>query len=98
MMQMHDWSLTVAPDLALEGPLDASLRLHLRIEQHRHRVSHALMTETPRPAGRASSQERLALYKLLNASLQELEGVAQDHSRITPNETLLQDTEVANGC
>jgi transcriptional regulatory protein LEU3 len=72
MIQMHDWSLTVVPDAMSSSSVDISLRLHLRIEQFRHRVSQALGSNVS-DISTASSRERLSLYRLLNASLMELE-------------------------
>lgn len=72
-MQMHDWSLTEAPETTTPTPHDISLRHHLRIEQFRQRVSQALASTTCRPQSPTAGRERLPLYRLLNASFSELE-------------------------
>ena len=72
-MQMHDWSLTVAPETTEPSAFDVSLREHLRIEQFRQRVSQALASTAFSPLDSAAGRERLPLYRLLNASLSELE-------------------------
>lgn len=78
---MHDWSLTVAPESTLSSPHDISLRWHLRIEQFRYRVSQALTSNALDPAGFTSARERLSLYRLLNASLVDLEREAINMTR-----------------
>lgn len=70
---MNDWSLTVAPESATTSPHDIALRWHLRIEQFRYKVSQALTSNALDPAGFTSTRERLSLYRLLNASLVDLE-------------------------
>ncbi|KAM0260094.1 hypothetical protein ACHAQJ_003019 [Trichoderma viride] len=82
-IQMHDWSLTVAPESATLSPHDIALRWHLRIEQFRHRVSQALTSNALDPAGFMSARERLSLYRLLNASLVDLEREAINMTPIT---------------
>ncbi|RFU77397.1 fungal specific transcription factor domain-containing [Trichoderma arundinaceum] len=82
-IQMHDWSLTVAPESATSSPHDIALRWHLRIEQFRHRVSQALTSNALDPAGFMSARERLSLYRLLNASLVDLEREAINMTPIT---------------
>ncbi|KAL9473652.1 hypothetical protein ACSS6W_008032 [Trichoderma asperelloides] len=72
-IQMQDWSLTVAPESATLSLHDVALRWHLRIEQFRHKVSQALTSNALDPAGFMSIRERLSLYRLLNASLVDLE-------------------------
>ncbi|TFA97868.1 Regulatory protein LEU3 [Trichoderma ghanense] len=79
-IQMHDWSLTVAPE-SMSSPHDISLRWHLRIEQFRYRVSQALTSNALDPAGFTSARERLSLYRLLNASLVDLEREAINMTR-----------------
>lgn len=81
-IQMHDWSLTVAPE-SMSSPHDISLRWHLRIEQFRYRVSQALTSNALDPAGFMSARERLSLYKLLNASLVDLEREAINMTPVT---------------
>lgn len=80
MMQMHDWSLTVAPEVTTASPLDMSLRFQLRIEKFRYRVSQALALDSSNADGHLLTRERLALYTLLNASLAELEREIQGPS------------------
>lgn len=79
-IQMHDWSLTVAPE-SMASPHDISLKWHLRIEQFRYRVSQALTSNALDPAGFMSARERLSLYRLLNASLVDLEREAINMTR-----------------
>lgn len=81
---MQDWSLTVAPESATLSLHDIALRWHLRIEQFRHRVSQALTSNALDPAGFTSVRERLSLYRLLNASLVDLEREAINMTRNTP--------------
>ncbi|KAL7816086.1 hypothetical protein V8C44DRAFT_348310 [Trichoderma aethiopicum] len=81
-IQMHDWSLTVAPE-SMASPHDISLKWHLRIEQFRYRVSQALTSNALDPAGFMSARERLSLYRLLNASLVDLEREAINMTPIT---------------
>ncbi|KAK1255605.1 hypothetical protein MKX07_007864 [Trichoderma sp. CBMAI-0711] len=81
-IQMHDWSLTVAPE-SMSSPHDISLRWHLRIEQFRYRVSQALTSNALDPAGFMSARERLSLYRLLNASLVDLEREAINMTPVT---------------
>ncbi|KAL7928938.1 hypothetical protein V8C35DRAFT_207216 [Trichoderma chlorosporum] len=81
-IQMHDWSLTVAPE-SMSSPHDISLRWHLRIEQFRYRVSQALTSNALDPSGFMSARERLSLYRLLNASLVDLEREAINMMSIT---------------
>ena len=78
---MHDWSLTVAPESTMSSPHDIALRWHLRIEQFRYRVSQALTSNALDPAGFMSARERLSLYRLLNASLVDLEREAMTMTR-----------------
>lgn len=80
-MQMHDWSFTVAPQSTTHSPSDVSLREHLRIEQFRQRVSQALASISSSPLDAAAARERLPLYRLLNASLSELERGISGSSR-----------------
>ncbi|PON21662.1 hypothetical protein TGAM01_v209400 [Trichoderma gamsii] len=82
-IQMQDWSLTVAPESATLSLHDIALRWHLRIEQFRHRVSQALTSNALDPAGFTSVRERLSLYRLLNASLVDLEREAINMTPIT---------------
>ncbi|KAL7941925.1 hypothetical protein V8C42DRAFT_163840 [Trichoderma barbatum] len=82
-IQMHDWSLTVAPESTMSSPHDIALRWHLRIEQFRYRVSQALTSNALDPAGFMSARERLSLYRLLNASLVDLEREAMNMTPIT---------------
>ncbi|KAJ4860032.1 fungal specific transcription factor domain-containing protein [Trichoderma breve] len=82
-IQMHDWSLTVAPESTMSSPHDIALRWHLRIEQFRYRVSQALTSNALDPAGFMSARERLSLYRLLNASLVDLEREAINMTPIT---------------
>ncbi|KAL6832220.1 hypothetical protein V8C40DRAFT_273576 [Trichoderma camerunense] len=82
-IQMHDWSLTVAPESTMSLPHDIALRWHLRIEQFRYRVSQALTSNALDPAGFMSARERLSLYRLLNASLVDLEREAINMTPIT---------------
>ncbi|KAL6695343.1 hypothetical protein J3F84DRAFT_335097 [Trichoderma pleuroticola] len=82
-IQMHDWSLTVAPESTMSSPHDIALRWHLRIEQFRYRVSQALTSNALDPAGFMSARERLSLYRLLNASLVDLEREAINMMPIT---------------
>ncbi|KAH8131183.1 hypothetical protein LI328DRAFT_161307 [Trichoderma asperelloides] len=82
-IQMQDWSLTVAPESATLSLHDVALRWHLRIEQFRHRVSQALTSNALDPAGFMSIRERLSLYRLLNASLVDLEREAINMTPIT---------------
>lgn len=81
---MQDWSLTVAPESATLSLHDVALRWHLRIEQFRHRVSQALTSNALDPAGFMSIRERLSLYRLLNASLVDLEREAINMTRNAP--------------
>ncbi|EHK20948.1 uncharacterized protein TRIVIDRAFT_133240, partial [Trichoderma virens Gv29-8] len=80
-IQMHDWSLTVAPESTMSSAHDVALRWHLRIEQFRYRVSQALTSNALDPAGFMSARERLSLYRLLNASLVDLEREAINMTR-----------------
>ncbi|UKZ96419.1 uncharacterized protein TrAFT101_011211 [Trichoderma asperellum] len=82
-IQMQDWSLTIAPESTTLSPHDIALKWHLRIEQFRHRVSQALTSNALDPAGFTSVRERLSLYRLLNASLVDLEREAINMTPIT---------------
>lgn len=72
MIHMHDWSLTVVPASMSTNAVDLSLRQHLRIEQFRHRVSQALGSNVSGTFA-LPSRERMSLYRLLDASLIEIE-------------------------
>lgn len=65
----------------MSSPHDIALRWHLRIEQFRYRVSQALTSNALDPAGFMSARERLSLYRLLNASLVDLEREAINMTR-----------------
>lgn len=65
----------------MASPHDISLKWHLRIEQFRYRVSQALTSNALDPAGFMSARERLSLYRLLNASLVDLEREAINMTR-----------------
>ena len=69
-LQMQDWSLEPQGTSTR-----TALEYHLRIEQLRYRISQSLPPEVG-----SGSRERLALHKLLNASMAEMERqMPQDH-------------------
>lgn len=73
MVQLHNWSLAIAPGSMSFATHDVALRSHLRIEQFRHRVSLALASNALDPAEFMSTRERLSSYRLLNAVFSDLE-------------------------
>lgn len=80
----------------MSSPHDIALRWHLRIEQFRYRVSQALTSNALDPAGFMSARERLSLYRLLNASLVDLE---REAINMTRNEFApLKPANYANDC
>ncbi|CEL01980.1 hypothetical protein ASPCAL01556 [Aspergillus calidoustus] len=74
-VQLQDWPLPSIAGLekSTSAPEDPALRLHLRIEQYRHRVSVALSSngfELQRPP---ANQGRVSLYRLLTTVYSDLE-------------------------
>lgn len=72
-VQLHDWSLSTVSGFVASAPHERELRSLLRIEQFRHRVSLALAVNALDPSGLTSTQERLSLYRVLNAIFGDLE-------------------------
>ncbi|KAL2786339.1 hypothetical protein BJX66DRAFT_346895 [Aspergillus keveii] len=74
-VQLQDWP---SPSIAglensTSSPQDRTLRLHLRIEQYRHRVSVALFSNGFESQQLPTDQGRFSLYRLLNTIYSDLE-------------------------
>ncbi|KAL3449211.1 hypothetical protein BJX65DRAFT_294704 [Aspergillus insuetus] len=74
-VQLHDWPLPIIPGLETSAntPKDLTLRLHLCIEQYRHRVSVALSPNGFGCQQLPADQGRVSLYRLLNTVYGDLE-------------------------
>lgn len=73
VVQLHEWPLNVAPEYMASALDGTSFGSHLLIEQFRRRVTLALAPRQSHSTQPTSTDERLALYCLLNSVLNDLE-------------------------